>query len=143
MYQGLEAIANELRRLKRDGVNRVFVEDDTIKLLMPGKNVVARSRSPNEKSTSSTQNHKLLEEGEDSSTHPIKTVTKTVLTTEVSPLPESPMIELPEGDAVSQLAWLKDRVLACEVCKDHLNDDGKSSSAMDHLMPTFSLRRCP
>ncbi|MEC7287281.1 MAG: uracil-DNA glycosylase, partial [Verrucomicrobiota bacterium] len=46
-------------------------------------------------------------------------------TTEVAPLPKSPRIELPEGDAVSQLAWLKDRVLACEVCKEHLSDDGK------------------
>ena len=125
MSTGLEAIANELRRLQRDGVNRVFVEDDTIDLLMPEKDVLARSRSPYGKSTPPTQNRKLLEEGEDSSTHTVKTVTKTVLTTEVVPLPNSPKIELPEGDAVSQLAWLKDRVLACEVCKEHLIDDGK------------------
>ena len=125
MHQGLEAIANELRRLQRDGLDRVFVEDNTIKLLTPEKDVLARSRSLNGKSTPHTQNRKLLEEGEGSSTYPVKTVTRTVLTTEVAPLPKSPRIELPEGDAVSQLAWLKDRVLACEVCKDHLNDDGK------------------
>ena len=54
MSLGLEAIANELRRLQRDGVNRVFVEDDTIELLMPEKDVLARSRSPYGKSTPPT-----------------------------------------------------------------------------------------
>ena len=37
MSFGLKAIANELRRLQRDGVNRVFVEDDTMELLMQEK----------------------------------------------------------------------------------------------------------
>ena len=60
MSLGLEAIANELRRLQRDGVNRVFVEDDTMELLMPEKDVLARSLSPNGKSTSSTQNRLSL-----------------------------------------------------------------------------------
>ena len=92
---------------------------------MPEKDVLARSRSPNGRSTPPTQNRKLLEEGEVNSTHPVKTVTKTVLTTGATPLPEPPKIILPEGDALSQLAWLKDRVLACEVCKEHLIDGGK------------------
>ena len=87
MSIGLEAIANELQRLQRDGVNRVFVEDDTMQLLMPDKDVLARSRSPNGKSTPPTQNRKLLEEGEVSSAQPVKTVTKTVLTTGVALFP--------------------------------------------------------
>lgn len=125
MSSGLEAIANELRRLQRDGVNRVFVEDDTMQLIVPKKDVVARSRLPDLQSGRPAQNHKLPEEGKDSPTPPVKSVTKTVTTPKVAPLPESPEIELPEGDAASQLAWLKDRVLACEVCKEHLSDDGK------------------
>ena len=125
MSLGLEAIANELQRLQRDGVNRVYVADDTLQLIMPQKDVVEQILSPNGKSIPSTQNCKLKEEGEDSSTTPVKTVTETVLTTDLDPLPESPEIELPKSDAVSQLAWLKKRVLECEVCKEHLSDDGK------------------
>ena len=125
MSFGLEAIVNELRRLQRDGVYRVFVEDDTMQLIMPEKDLVARSYSPHGKSTPLSQNRRLQEESEGSYTPPLKTVTKTVLTTEVAPLPEPPKIELPEGDAVNQLAWLKERVLACEVCKEHLSDHGK------------------
>ena len=125
MFSGLEAIANELRRLQRDGVNRVFVEDDTLQLIMPQKDVVERIRSPNGKSSPSTQNYKLREVGEDSSTTPVKTFTETVVTTDLAPLPESPEIELPKGDAASQLAWLKNRVLECEVCKEYLSNDEK------------------
>ena len=125
MSLGLEAIASELRRLQRDGVNRVFVEDDTLQLIMPQKDVVERIPSPKGKPTPPTQNRKLQEEGEDSSITPMKTVTESVVTTDLAPLPESPEIELPKGDAVSQLAWLKNRVLECEVCKEHLSDEGK------------------
>ena len=125
MSLGLEAIANELRRLKRDGLNRVFVEDDTLKLIMPGKDVVERRLSPKGKSTSPTQNRKLLEEGKNSSTPQAITVTKTVATPKVVLPPEPPEIEIPEGDAASQLAWLKDFVRTCEVCKEHLSDNGK------------------
>ena len=125
MSSGLEAIANELRRLQRDGLNRVFVEDDTMQLIVPHKDVVTKNHSPDLQSGRPAQNPKLPEEGKDSHIRPVKTVTKTVTTPKVAPLPESPEIELPEGDATSQLAWLKDRVLACEVCKKHLIDDGK------------------
>ena len=35
MSSGLEAIANELRRLQHDGVDRIFVEDGTMQLIVP------------------------------------------------------------------------------------------------------------
>ena len=108
MSSGLEAIANELRRLQHDGVDRIFVEDGTMQLIVPP------AKDPN-----------LSEQDKNGPCSNLKFTTESVATTIVTPLPEPPKIELPEGDAVSQLAWLKDRVLACEVCKEHLIDDGK------------------
>ena len=108
MSSGLEAIANELRRLQHDGVDRIFVEDGTMQLIVPP------AQDPN-----------LLEQGKDGPGPNLKFTTESVATPKATPLPEPPKIILPEGDAASQLAWLKDRVLACEVCKEHLSDDGK------------------
>ena len=108
MYLGLEAIANELRRLQRDGVDRVFVEDDTMQLIAPP-----------------AKDTNLSKQDKDNPNTTLRITNKGVVTSKIIPLPESPEIKLPEGDAVSQLAWLKDRVLACEVCKEHLIDDGK------------------
>mgnify|MGYP000508459403 CR=1 FL=1 len=94
MSSGLEAIANELRRLQRDGLNRVFVEDDSMQLIVPHKDVVTKNHSPDLQSGRPAQNPKLPEEGKDSHIRPVKTVTKTVTTPKVAPLPESPEIEL-------------------------------------------------
>ena len=108
MSSGLEAIANELRRLQHDCVDRIFVEDGTMQLIVPP-----------------AQDPDLSEQDKDGPGPNLKFTTESVATTKATPLPAPPKIELPEGDAVSQLAWLKDRVLACEVCKEHLIDDGK------------------
>ena len=94
MSSGLEAIANELRRLQRDGVNRVFVEDDTMQLIVSQKDVVKRSRLPDLQSGRPAQNPKLPEEDKDSHIPPVKTVTKTVTTPKVAPLPELSLIHI-------------------------------------------------
>lgn len=111
MSSGLEAIANELRRLQRDGVDRVFVEDDTMHLLVPQEDELSESPTQGEQSATPSPS--------------VKTVTQTAATPKVAPLPAPPIIELPDGDATSQLAWLKERVLACQVCKEQLGEGGK------------------
>ena len=108
MSSGLEAIANELRRLQHDGVDRIFVEDGTMQLIVPP------AQDPNSS-----------EQDKDGPGPTLKFTTESVATPKATPLPEPTEIILPEGDAASQLAWLKDRVLACEVCKEHLSDYGK------------------
>ena len=117
MSSGLEAIANELRRLQRDGVNRVFVEDDTMHLLVPREDEISPSSPQSEQSTAPSPSVKTSTQN--------AATPQTAATPKVAPLPEPPIIELPDGDATSQLAWLKDRVLACEVCKEHLDERGK------------------
>ena len=108
MSLGLEAIANELRRLQHDGVNRIFVDDGTMQLIVPP-----------------AQDPSLSQQDKNDHCPNLKFTSESVATPIATPLPEPPKIILPEGDALSQLAWLKDRVLACEVCKEHLIDDGK------------------
>jgi DNA polymerase len=117
MSSGLEAIANELRRLQRDGVNRVFVEDDTMHLLVPQEDEISPSSPQSEQSTAPSPSVKTSTQN--------AATPQTAATPKVALLPEPPIIELPDGDATSQLAWLKDRVLACEVCKEHLDERGK------------------
>ena len=111
MSSGLEAIANELRRLQRDGVDRVFVEDDTMHLIVPQEHELSESPPQSEQSVSPNPS--------------VKTASKSVASPKAAPLPEPPIIELPDGDAISQLAWLKERVLACEVCKEQLGEGSK------------------
>ena len=108
MSLGLEAIANELRRLQHDGVNHIFVDDGTMQLIVPP-----------------AQDPSLSQQDKNDHGPNLKFTSESVATPIATPLPEPPKIILPEGDALSQLAWLKDRVLACEVCKEHLSDDGK------------------
>jgi len=123
MSSGLEAIANELRRLQRDGVNRVFVEDDTMRLIAPKKDATIRSDTHNEKATPPAQHADLRELVKETPSAPSKATAKP--TEDAAPLPEAPQIKLPEGDATTRLAWLRDRVLACEVCQAHLSEQGK------------------
>ncbi|MDR2845096.1 MAG: hypothetical protein LBV28_03280 [Puniceicoccales bacterium] len=37
----------------------------------------------------------------------------------IAPLPPPPQLSVPSGDKVSQLAWLRERVLTCPVCNAH------------------------
>lgn len=126
MSAGLEAIANELRRLQRDGVNRVFVEDDTLRLIVPKQKALSASKqesAPPLKPGQLGDLRELVNEGTGAPTR--KAPTKTSAAPKVVTFPPAPKIELPDGDAVTQLTWLRDQVLACEVCNEHLSEHGK------------------
>ncbi|WPJ96575.1 uracil-DNA glycosylase [Coraliomargarita algicola] len=127
MSSGLEAIANELRRLQRDGVNRVFVEDDTMRLITSrateqARDTSAAGNSRSQRGPASTQHSDLKELINNAPPPPPQRATEAP---KAPPLPEPPEITLPPGDATTQLAWLKEQVLACEVCQKHLSPEGK------------------
>ncbi len=123
MSSGLEAIANELRRLQRDGVDRVFVEDHTMSLLVPQKEAPAVA-TPAEK-PAAPADHGDLQALVKEAPQPQAAQSAKAEALAAPPLPEAPQIELPEGDAATQLAWLSERVLACEVCQAQLNEQGQ------------------
>lgn len=123
MSSGLEAIQSELRRLQREGVDRVFVNESTLDLLQPSatpteKEVVAGDASAiNVIETSTAPIAPQLEP---------KTAKVASPQAKIKALPkEAASFELPSGDARSQMAWLKERVEACPVCKEHLRPEGK------------------
>lgn len=128
MSSGLEAIANELRRLQRDGVDRIFVKDNTLRLLVPKRDAQDGQESKPAKSPDHADLKELVERTSRSHKKPevaAKATIKATTLPDVLSLPEAPQIELPEGDAATQLAWLRERVLACDVCKAHLSEQGQ------------------
>jgi DNA polymerase len=131
MSSGLEAIANELRRLQRDGVNRVFVEDATMQLIAQGAENAQKPSSTQHTSRPTKGNAGLPDLRELIKEPSNKTVTSNeaqqqkTKTTKAPPLPKAPKIELPAGDAATQLAWLREQVLACQVCQAQLNEGAK------------------
>lgn len=127
MSSGMEAIANELRRLQREGVDRVFVEDHTMRLLVPQKEArsapeKARTSKPIPRADLGDLRELVKDSPKKTTAAPAKAATKEP---EAPQLPEAPAIELPEGDAATQLDWLRERVLGCEVCQANLNEHGK------------------
>jgi len=127
MSSGLEAIANELRRLQRDGVDRIFVEDDTMQLIVPKKGTSNQGEYRTE-SPATPALHTDLRELIKETSAPVAATKAPAKPSEVpkaAPLPAAPEIKLPEGDAATQLTWLRDRVLDCKVCQEHLSEEGQ------------------
>lgn len=128
MSAGLEAIANELRRLQRDGVGRVFVEDSTLEQLVPVKGSTPTSPEPNAEppATEHPDLNKLVGNTADAEPQASSAPKPAPEVYSFAPIPEElPKIELPEGDAETQLAALREQVLACPVCTEHLSEEGK------------------
>jgi uracil-DNA glycosylase family 4 len=125
MSAGLEAIANELKRLQRDGVSRVFVEDDTMRLIVPKQKASSSSERVSAPPLKPEELGDLKELVHEVPTAEGKASAKSTSAPKVVTYPPAPEIELPTGDAATQLTWLRDQVLACEVCKEHLSEHGK------------------
>ncbi len=119
MSDGLDAIYNELRRLQKEGVAYVYVDGATKDLLKPapqpttvrerGKPVEHANLAELVKKTAATETIKPEPVAEKS----------------VKRLPTPPQIELPEGDATSQIQWLNERILNCTTCIEQKGTEGK------------------
>lgn len=114
------ALLEELSRLRSEGVTRIFIEDDTLSHLKD----LLRPDSEIEKSleTELEKKHPI----EDKIATETLSVAETVRTSEVTTtLPEPPDIQLPKGTKDEKWQWLREKVLACEICKNELNPNGK------------------
>ena len=121
MNAELNAIYEELIRLKTAGAERIYLEDETMELIQvkeaapPGQaNLSQELQSIIEtKSTSTKEAPK-----QNPSTKPAAGVGK--------PLPaEAPVVELPSGDKETRMNWLRERVENCPTCNEHLSSFGK------------------
>jgi DNA polymerase len=113
MLDGLEAIYNELRRLQKEGVDRVYINDETHHLLKPVP-VEAPARERGE--AVEHENLAALLKKAPPPPEPEPAATPEVA---AETLPNPPQLTLPEGDADTQLQWLKSQVIACSVCNEH------------------------
>ncbi|MGB0744209.1 MAG: uracil-DNA glycosylase family protein, partial [Opitutales bacterium] len=123
MSHALTAIYEELRRLQQEGVDRVFIGESTLSLLAPAPKK-AQPRAPAPTGGVSEDLNNLVEAGREEKTKHTAPAAKQKQ--EGKALPDSPLeIDLPEGDAATRMAWLRERVENCPTCNEHLSARGK------------------
>lgn len=130
MSSNLNAVYEELRRLQKEGVDRIYIDDQTSSLLVPAKATpVAVEASKAPQPTSAGVNLMDLIDQSETPTDAVKT--EPVLkpkekSSPFKPIPaEGPVLEIPAGDAAERLQWLRETVLNCPICKEHLSDNGQ------------------
>lgn len=124
MIAQLNVIYKELLRLKAEGVERIYLNDATMDLLRPKPQPVTAEETAQPGQILES----LLEQSTGSATKKggsQPSPTQTVNRATGNPLPEAPVVELPEGDAETRMAWLRNRVENCPVCQEHLSRIGK------------------
>ena len=123
-----KAVLEELTRMRSDGVNRIYIENETLldleRNLIPdaSSNKVAEMPVTDLRSEQSILHSKDLEVNEPS---PLKSKEPKVEKEKKTFLPSPPNFELPKGSKQVQWEWLRQKVLDCETCKSELNPDGK------------------
>ncbi len=144
MRRELEALVEELNRLKREGVLRLSVSEESIGLLRDALNVPgpsASARQPSKPVSGKAEvrfpdNHihsseasetfiRILDDKRKSEPTVVSEKPEAAGTTPDSmsagsSIPPPPVVDLPAGDAASRWAALRNRVLNCPVCNAHV-----------------------
>ena len=121
MSTGLDAVYEELKRLQMEGMDRVFIEDSTMTLLQPAP-VTPKAKAP----PIAVDLQAAVNSGSKPSITEAKPTPPKKQAQSITPsLPEAPTIELPSGDASTQMQWLQQRVESCSTCKEQLKENEK------------------
>ena len=122
------AVLEELIRMRSDGVNRIYIEDETLQNLEE----ILKPDSPNADDAETIITDQPSEQIRPSSIElaveePARSKTKEpkVEKENIHSLPAPPVFELPEGSKQDQWEWLRQKVLQCEICNSELNPEGK------------------
>ena len=123
MSTDLDPVYEELKRLQLEGMDRVFIEDSTMALLAPAAAPAAPPIAPPAPAID-------LQAAMNSGHKPSAPAAKKVAPRKESaptttPLPDAPTVELPEGNAATQMQWLQQQVENSPVCKERLRQDEK------------------
>ncbi len=125
MRAQLEAVTEELRRLRAEGVTRVPVREETLARLRAAAHPVHQTP---------VAEAPLVIEDAPPARRPVRASTVAAAAASpnlrwdgqpIAPLPEPPAIPLPAGSREQKMAWLRDRVLNCEVCQAHVRPGRK------------------
>ena len=120
MPSDLEAIANELKRLQRDGIDRVFVEDNTLEQLNCAKELLNANRN---KETLDRDSSAVVE-GSKAKKAPTATASNTAEQKKTQ-FPKAPKIQLSKGDSGTQMASLGEMIHTSELCLAQLKEPEK------------------
>ena len=116
MNDGLHAVYEELKRLRLEGMDRVFINDNTLEQLQPCVNQSTATASV----TSAIDLQTAVNSGRVPSPPAPKAPTSKKSNPIDTPLPESPIIKIPDGDATQRMQWLKEQIEASSVCQEQL-----------------------
>ncbi len=120
MSTDLDAVYEELVRLKGEGIDHVYLDDATLAQL---RSIPKATPKPT-KVTSELKS--LMERKPEAPVALQSQAPKKTAAPVGKPLPEAPpSIELPEGDPETRMRWLRDKVDSCPTCKEHLSEFGK------------------
>ena len=123
MVENIDAVYEELLRLKSEGVDRIFINSDTTELLSKLSSTSAsneaRNSAENEdsklaKSHTEQPTAKSAEKKEGSNNESIKAI-----------LPKPASINLPSGDKNSQIDWLQKQIESCSTCNAQVGSNEK------------------
>lgn len=123
MVKNIDAVYEELLRLRSEGVDRIYINSDTTELLSN----LSNSKSSNEAiNNAESKSSKLLKSNTDSSTTKSKKeladTDKEVITTS---FPKPTSINLPKGDKNSQMNWLHKKIESCSTCNAQVGNNEK------------------
>ncbi len=136
MRAQLEAVIDELKRLRDEGAQTIYWEDSTFEQLRERAPVLSiesvasemQATPQDEPSLASRDSSPASDEGEEASVEvatkaartPKKAAPSQGLPDGVAPIPDPQPFELPDGDKATRWQWLRDRVLQCPVCREHV-----------------------
>ena len=125
----LRLLGEELRLLRSEGIEKISLSDKVMRLLdrpasAPAPSIQPTSESKAVANTAERVPTKIIlpdSLSKGASASPRAKQTKLHDPTLITP----PTVSLPDGSKLEQWEWLKNRVLTCEVCLQHLNPDKK------------------
>jgi DNA polymerase len=132
MREHLEAVADELRRLRAEGTTQIFVSDDTLERLRTAISQQGGAAAEVEPE-SEVAREEPMEPVATARPAPARKIAAPTSSTTglrwdgqaIAPIPAPPDIKLPKGSKTEQMNWLRDRVQNCEVCNAHLRPGRK------------------
>ncbi len=117
LKEGARAVLDELRRQREEGVEAVYLEEETLAGLQ-----FALGSSEGDETVA------VIPEAKPEPQPRPKPIASAKAPTPSSPataLPAPPVVNLPEGDKETRRNWLRDLVLACPTCNENLNANAK------------------
>ncbi len=125
-----QAVLEELKRQRTEGVRQIYIEDSTIedleRLLGSENGKEAKNLQPVSQSTTAEVSAEVQRISSAPTVEESQPASPKTSATETNPkLLSPPEFSLPEGSKQEQWDWLKNRVLGCDVCKSELNPDAQ------------------